>query len=187
MKRLVQYQLNFQSKFLTLSGVMMGFAFFLQALEFFALRSMQGVDIWTLLLFLILPMAFEALWCLPLRSECWSGAETHGIFAALISLMLLGQAILVGGVANIVMAAVFFVLSAAVSVLVTWGFGAHRALGMLVLFATALVRLLVYVLPVYVANPGYMTWVQQLPPVCMILAMMLFFGGLKPADSADNA
>ena len=182
MKRLVRYKLNFQSRFLTLSGVMMGFAFFLQAFEFFALRPIQGVGIWNLLLFLILPMAFEALWCLPLRSECWGRAEVHGIFTALICLLLLGQAIFAGGVANIVMAAVFFVLSAVAAVLITWGFIPHRALGMLVLTATAVVRVLVYMLPLYVAQPGYMTLIQQIPALCMILSMMLLFGGIKIAD-----
>ena len=182
MKRLVHYKLNFRSRWLTLSGVMMGFAFFLQALDFLALRSIRSVDFWDLLLFLIVPMCFEALWCLPLRSECWRGAQAHGIFASLICLLLLGQAILSGGVVNIAMASIFFVLSAAVAILVSWGFIAHRALGMLVLFATVVVRMLLYVLPQCVANPGYVTWIQQLPSVCLILAMTFFFGGIKAEE-----
>ena len=49
MKRLVRYKLNFESRWLTLSGVMMGVAFFLQALDFFALRQLSDVQLWPML------------------------------------------------------------------------------------------------------------------------------------------
>lgn len=179
MKRQIRYKLKFGSRWLTLSGVMMGVAFFLQALEYFALRQLQSVGIWHLLLFLILPMSFEALWCVPMRSEGWSRAEPHGIFAVLLCLVLLGQAILTGGILPIVMGSIFFVLSAAVAILITWGLIPRRALGLLVFTATAVVRVLMFALPRYVSEPGYMTLVQEIPPVCMILGMMLFFGGIR--------
>lgn len=182
MKRLVRYKLNFGSKWLSFSGVMMGLAFFAQALEFFALRQLQSVDIWTLLLFLVLPMVMETLWCIPIRSEKWSRAEAHGVFAALICLVLLGQAVLSGGVFRIIMAAAFFVLSGAVAILITWGFIPHRALGMLVFTATTVMWLLIFALPRNAANSGYMALVQQIPPVCMILGMMLLFGGIHLCD-----
>lgn len=182
MKRLVRYKLNFGSRWLTLSGVMMGIAFFLQALEYFALRQMQTVGIWNLLLYLILPMSLEALWCVPLRSEGWTRAEAHGVFSVLICLVLLGQTVLSGGVLPIVMGIIFLALSAVAAVLITWGFIPHRALGLLVFTATAVVRLLMFALPRYVSAPGYMTLVQELPPVCMILGMMLFFGGIQLRD-----
>lgn len=182
MKRLVRYKLNFQSKWLTFSGVMMGVAFFLQALDFFALRQLASVDIWDLLLFLILPMALEAAWCMPLRSERWNGAEAYGVFSALICLVLLGQAVFSGGVFPIVMGSVFFLLAGAVAVLITWGYIAHRVLGLLIFSATAVVRLLVFALPRYASSGGYMTLVQEIPPVCMILGMMLFFGGIHMCD-----
>ena len=182
MKRLVRFKLNFQSKFLTLSGVMMGFAFFFQALEFFALRSIHSVDIWSILLLLILPMVLEALWCVSFRVEAWNRAEVHGVFAALICLILLGQSIMAGGLFNILMGAIFCVVCGAAAILITWGWIPHRALGMLVFSATAVARVLIFALPAYISAPNYMTLVQQLPPICMILAMMLFFGGLYKAD-----
>lgn len=181
MKRLVRYKLNFQSRFLTLSGVMMGFAFFLQALEYFALRSIHTVDIWSLLLFLILPMVLEAMWCISFRTESWSGAEAHGVFAAVICLVLLGQTILTGGLFNILMGAVFCLVCGATAVLITWGWIPHRALGMLVFAATAAVRVLVFALPHYLTDPSYMVLIRELPMLCMILAMLLFFGGLQKA------
>lgn len=183
MRRLVRYKLNFGSRWLAVSGVMMGVAFFLQALEYFALRQLQSVGIWDLLLFLILPMALEALWCVPMRSEGWSRAEAHGIFAVLICLVLLGQAVLSGGILPIIMGAIFFLVSAAAAILITWGFIPHKALGLLVFAATAVVRVLMFALPRYVSAPGYMTLVQELPPVCMILGIMLFFGGIHICDA----
>lgn len=178
MKRLVRYRLNFESKFLTLSGVMMGFAFFLQALDFFALRQLQQVSIWQLLLYLAIPMVLEACWCVPMRSQNWSWAEPHGVFAALICLTVLGQTILTCGVVPIVFASVFFVLGGACAVMICFGFIAHRFLGMLVFAAIAAMQVLTVTLPGYIAD-GYMSLVVQLPPVCMILSMMLFFCGIR--------
>lgn len=186
MKRLVRYKLNFGSKLLTLSGVMMGFAFFLQALDYFALRQLQSVDRWTLVLFLILPMVMEALWCVPMRSEKWRRAEAHGVFAALTCLVLLGQAVFSGGIFSIVLNAVFLVLSGTVAVLITWGFIPHRALGMLVFTAAVAQRLIIVTLSRYAAAPTYMTLVQEIPPVCILLGMMFFFGGIRMCDTDES-
>lgn len=181
MKRLVRYKLNFDSKWLTFSGVMMGIAFFLQALDFFALRQMQSAPIWQLLLYLIAPMVLEICWCVPLRSETWSRAEAHGVFAALICLVLLGQTVLSGGAMAIALSAVFFLLSGTAAVLITFGFIPHRALGLLVFAATAVMRVLVFAIPQYVVG-GCMSLVQEVPPVCMILALMLLFGGIRMGE-----
>ena len=182
MKRLVRYRLNFQSKWLTFSGVMMGVAFFLQALDFFALRQLPGVTIWQLLLYLVLPMVLEAFWCLPLRGETWSRAEASGVFCALICLVLLGQTILTGGVIPIIFGAVFFLLGGVVAVLITFGFILHRALGMMVFAAIAVMQVLVIALPRYVAG-GYLCLVEVVPPICMTLAMMFLFAGIHMGDN----
>jgi hypothetical protein len=80
------------------------------------------------------------------------------------------------------MGAIFCVVCGAAAILITWGWIPHRALGMLVFSATAVARVLILALPACISAPNYMTLVQQLPPICMILAMMLFFGGLHKAD-----
>ena len=183
MKRLVRYQLNFESKWLTLSGVMMGIAFFLQALDYFALRQIGSLSLWDLVIWLILPMFLEALWCVPLRSELWKRAEVHGILSALICLVLLVQTIMSGGVFPIVMGCVFYVIGAAAAVLITFGFIAHRALGMLVFFGCTAMWVLVFGLPAYVANPGYMTVISLMPAGCLLLSMTFFYGGIQYSEA----
>jgi hypothetical protein len=183
MKRLVRYQLNFESKWLTLSGVMMGIAFFLQALDYFALRQLSALSLWDLIIWLILPMFLEALWCVPLRSELWKRAEAHGIFSALICLVLLTQTIMTGGVFPIVMGSVFYVIGAAAAVLITFGFIAHRALGMLVFCGCTAMWVLVFGLPGYVANPGYLTLAGLIPSGCLLLSMTFFYGGIRYAEA----
>lgn len=178
MKRLVRYKLNFESKWLTFSGVMMGVAFFIQALDYFALRQLHTVDIWQLLLFLILPMVLEVCWCVPLRSEIWSRAEVHGVFAALICLVLLCQSFLIGDVFASVLMTVFFVLGGATAVLITFGLISHLALGMLVFAAVVVVKVLLFTLPQYVAD-GYISLISELPSICAIVGMLLFFGGMR--------
>ena len=179
MKRLVRYKMNFGSKFLTLSGVMMGVAFFFQALEYFALRDFQEVPQRTLLMWLIIPMSLDALWCVPLRSEMWKRAEVHGIFAAMICVVLLVQAILSVGIIPMVIGCSFYVIAAAATVLITWGFIAHRALGILVFAATGAMWVLIIALPVSFADSSYMTLISLVPSGCLILSLLLFFGGIR--------
>ena len=182
MKRLVRYKLNFESKWLTLSGVLMGFAFFLQALEYFALRHFQEVPLWPLLFWLVIPMAMEALWCVPLRSECWKRAEAHGVFAALICMVLLGQAILSGGVFGMILGGGFYVLAAAAGILITFGFIPHKALGFLVFAATFAMWVMVFALPGSLAAPNYRTLISLIPSGCLILSMTLFFWGIRISE-----
>ncbi len=177
MKRLVHFKLNVESKWLTFSGVMMGIAFFLQAFDFFALRQLQSVAFWQLLLFLILPMVLEACWCVPLRFGKQGRAELHGVLAALICLLMLVQCVVSATVLPMVLGILFFLLGGAASVLITFGFISHRALGLLVFTAIGFVRLVVFALPQYLTS-GYMSLVQQIPPLCMILGVLLLFGGL---------
>lgn len=179
MKRSVRYQLNFASKWLTLSGVMMGIAFFVQALNYLAFRQLGDISVRQLLLFLILPMSLEALWCVPLRSELWKCVEVHGIFAALVCIVLLGQAIFVGGVLPIILAVVFYLVGAASAILLTWGFIPHRALGILIFTGTFLMWALTFALPAYLAAPGYMVLLDLIPTGCLILSTLLLFGGIR--------
>ncbi len=177
MKRLVRFQLNMESKWVTFSGVMMGIAFFFQALDFLALRQLQSVALWKLVLFLILPMVLEACWCVPLRLGKKSRAEVHGVLAALICLLMLVQSLLTAAVLPMVLGILFFLMGGAVSVLITFGFIPHRALGLLVFAAIGCVRALVFALPQYL-DSGYMSLVQEIPHLCMVLGMLLLFGAL---------
>ncbi len=178
MKRLVRYKLNFDSKWLTFSGVMMGIAFFIQALDYFALRQLDAVSFWQLLLFLILPMVLEICWCVPLRAEVWNRAEVHGIFSAVICLVLMCQVFVSAALFPAILATVFFAVGGSVAVLVTFGLISHPALGMLVFGAVAAVRVLLFTIPQYV-SAGYSCLVTEIPCLCAIVGMMLLFGGIR--------
>lgn len=181
MKRLVRYKVNADSKWLTFSGVMMGIAFFIQAVDFFALRQLHAVSLLQLLLFLILPMVLEAAWCVPLRLGKQGRAEVHGVIAALMCLLILVQTAVSASVFPMILGIAFCILGAAAAVLITFGFIAHSALGLLVFASVCAIRVLVFALPQFLSF-GYMTLVQELPPVCMILGMMLLFGGIRTAE-----
>lgn len=179
MKRLVRYKLNFDSKWLTLSGVMMGVAFFLQALDYFALRQLQNLSMWQMLLWLILPMSMEALWCVPLRSELWKWAEVHGVFTAMLCLMLLVQAIMTGGVIPIIIASAVYLICAVGAIFITFGFIAHRALGMLLSLCGTAMWVMIFAMPAYLADPSYLTLISLVPSGCLLLSMTFFYGGIR--------
>lgn len=178
MKRLVHYKLRKESWWLTTSGVFMGIAFFLQALDFLALRSDQNISGGQLVLFMILPMVLEAAWFVLVREKLCDRAEVTGIIGGLLCLTLLVQTLFSGNFLLTIVGIGMFALAAAVIVLITWGFIHHRALGMLVFFAGAVVRVMLYGALYAVFSLNVMALVQELPVICAILAMMLFFRGI---------
>ena len=178
MKRLVHYKLRADSKWLNISGVCMGIAFFLQALDYLALRTLQSVPVWQLILFMILPMALEAAWCVLVREKLTPKAEVVGIIGAVLCLMLLAQTMFCGNVLLMVIGAILFVLCGAVLVLITWGFIHHRALGMLVFFAAAVIRVLLFGLLPAVFSVNWRALLQELPALLSIVSIMFFFRGI---------
>ena len=178
MKRLVHYKLRKESWWLTTSGIFMGIAFFLQALDFLALRAGENVSGGQLVLFMIIPMLLEAAWFVLVREKVCDRAEVTGIVGGLLCLTLLVQTLFAGNFLLILIGILMFALAAAVIVLITWGFIHHRALGMLVFFAVAVVRVMLYGALPAVFSWNAMALIQEIPVIFVILAMMLFFRGI---------
>lgn len=180
MKPTVVYKLKKESKWLTASAVFMGLAFFLQALDFIGLRLMQGFDLVDWILYMIAPMLVEAVWCVYVRSNQEPSAKIGGIIGALMCLIVLTQTLFCGHVLLLVLGSISCLLAGATLVLVTWGFVAHRKLGLLVLTCVAAIRILLFDVISYVSNLNWNGILQELPVVCILLSLVLFFGGFYP-------
>lgn len=178
MKRLVHYKLRSESWWLTASGIMMGLAFFLQALDFLALRTQHSVPVWQWILFMILPMVLEGAWFVLLREKMIPRAEVPGIVGGALCLLLLIQTLFCGSLLLAILGAVVFALAAATIVLITFGYIHHRALGMLVFLAASVVRVLLFGMIPALTTVNWSVLVREVPVVCVTLSMMLFFRGI---------
>lgn len=180
MKPTVDYKLKKESRWLTASAAVMGIAFFLQAFDFLGLRLMQGVGLLDTVVYMILPMLAEAVWCVYVRTGREHTAKTGGIIGAVLCAVVLLQTLFCGSVLLILIGCASCLLAGAALVLITWGFFPHRRLGMLVFAAVAAIRVLLFDVIGLAAGRNWSGLLSALPAVCILLSLMLFFGGIFP-------
>jgi hypothetical protein len=179
MKRLVTFKFNPDGRWAALSGVLLGIAVFAQAFDNLLVKGLQGISFFQLLVCMILPMLLEAVWCVCLRVLKLNKAEVYGVLGAVFALTLLLQAFFYHSVLLTVIFILLYLAGGAAMVLITWGFLAHRALGALVFFVIAALRVLFILLHRLVGGQDWLGLLYDLPSVCILLEMMLFFLELK--------
>ena len=178
MKRLVTFKFDPDGKWAALSGVLLGAAFFVQAFDYLLLRDLQD-SFFRLLVMMILPMLLEAAWCVSLRVTGSGRAEAYGIFGGALCLVLLLQSFYYHSLLLTILFIVLLLAGGAATVLISWGFIAHRALGALVFFVIAGLRILFVLLHRLAGGVDWAGLVSDLPSVCILLALTAFFGSLK--------
>lgn len=179
MKQVAKYKLNFESKWLTASGVMMGLAFFIQAVYYFGVITLQGVDVLTLVLYLIAPMVLETAWCVLLRGVKLNAAGVFGIVGTLVCILLLVQSFFCGNTFQTVISVICYLVAALVLLVITGGFIPYKLPGFAVFAGVLAVRFVVFDMVVYVAPKDWMGLLLELPALCMIASLIFLFGGMK--------
>ena len=179
MKRFVKFKFNPASKWAMLSGILMGIALFAQTLDFLGMRNLANVPLFQLLLMLILPLLTEATWCVCLRLVRCDRAEVYGILGAVSCLLLLLQSFSYGNLLLTVLFVLLLLVAGAAMVLISWGMIPRRGLGFLILFVIALIRIFVVVKHRIHGDYDWMGLLNDLPSVCILLAMTAFFGSLR--------
>lgn len=183
MKRLVTFAFDPNGKWATLSGVLLGFAFFAQAVDYLLLHPFQALSTWKLLVMMVFPMVMEAVWCVSLRAVRANKAELFGVFGAVFCLILLLQAFFYHNILLVILFALLYLLSGAAMIFITWGFFGHRALGGLVFFVVGGLRILFVAIHRLNPAPDWQGILSDLPSVCILLAMVAFFGNLKKVET----
>ncbi|MBR4971564.1 MAG: hypothetical protein IKY59_01175, partial [Oscillospiraceae bacterium] len=103
MKPTVDYKLKKESRWLTVSAVFMGIAFFLQAFDLLGVRMLQGISARDLILYYLFPMLAETVWCVYVRMNKEHSAKVGGILGAILCLVVLVQTVLCGNVFLMIM------------------------------------------------------------------------------------
>ena len=180
MERLVRYKVNFDSKWITASCCWMGVAFFLQILDYFGIRMMQGIGFGHAILLVFIPALLEASWCVCLRIvKSQNIALVLSILAAVFCLLLAVQMII--GEDNLfltILSVALLLLSGASVVLIFWGFVPKRWLGMLILIVTLVLRLLSLDLAHWIRSLDWISLVRNLSVPCILIGIALSSGGV---------
>ena len=179
MKRIARYQLNFDSNWMTVSGLLMGVCFFAQAVYFLGIKRLYGLDFSMMVFHLIAPMALEFLWLVSLRGTKVPVAGIYGLLGMLMLVLFLVQACLFGGVWDIVSTACYVLFGGAALLFITFGIFPYKLIGMFVMAGILAIRLLVFDWPVYIAPGNWAGLVLEVPVLCMLLAVTCFFGGIE--------
>lgn len=178
MKRIAQYKLNFDSNWMTVSGVLMGVCFFAQSVYFLGIIKLQGLDLAMLALHLIAPMALEFSWLVLLRGTKLNAAGVYGILGTFMLILFLLQACVYGNTWDIVSTSLYLLFGGAALIFITGGFFPYKLIGMAALAIIMSVRFFVFDWSYYIEPGNWAGLVLEAPVLCMMLAVFCFFGGI---------
>ncbi len=179
MKQIAQYKLNFDSAWMTFSGVLMGVSFFMQAVYFLGIIKLQGLDLPMLALHLIAPMSLEFSWLVLLRGFKLNAPGVYGILGILVLILLLLQSIFFGSIWQIVAAAFYLLIGGVTLIFITGGFFPYKLFGFLVFAGILSFQFFVFDWDAYVLTRNWAGLVLEAPMLCMITAVTCFFCGIS--------
>lgn len=178
LKRIARYELNFDSSWMTVSGLLMGVCFFAQAVYFLGINKLQDLGFFDLWLYLICPMGLEFLWLVSLRGTKIKVAGIYGLLGAAMLILFLVQACFYGGVWDIVSTALYVLIGGGALIFITFGVFPYKLIGMMAMVAILCVRFFVFDWSYYIEPGNWAGLVQEIPTLCMMLAVTCFFGGI---------
>ncbi len=96
--KICRCRMKMESGWLTASGCLMGLAFFLQAVHYFAIDNILQMGIGSVIFLLILPMLAEAAWFVPLRGLRLDWPVYYIAAGGVLCLLILVQTAMMGDV-----------------------------------------------------------------------------------------
>ena len=187
MKHNIFYTLRKQSPWVTISGAMMGIAFFIQAVYYLLIRSVVDVPLSELLIYMIIPMFVEFFWCLMLHVFPQRTTTNLGITACLVFLVLMGYSLLYGDLARTVLAVVAYMAVVQLVVLILSGRFPYKLFGFVAVLMIFCIRILAYSYPVYVVTKNWTgLLVNEVPGLCMLAAVCSIFGAIEPHKKEEE-
>ena len=183
MKQRVRYKLGFDSRWAYASALLMGTAFFLQAIYYFVFADLPQIGVQEIVLNLILPLALEAVWFLLLRGIKINAPGLYAIVIALICILLAVQGLFCGNVLRAVFCVVWYLLAAVVVILVAGGYMPYRVMIVTVFFIPLCVQAVI-VYQQYLALGKYWESLLELARTLCVGSLLLFSGVLIPGKRA---
>lgn len=179
MKQLARYKILFDSKAIIASTALMGVAIFTQAIYFFVIRDITLVQTAELIVFLILPVVLELGWIILLRSVKLNASGVYGIVGSVVCLLLAVQIFLSGGVLQMVLGTIGYLIGCGLLLMITGGFFPYKYFGLAWFLVMAVIRYAAFDTGRYIASGDWAGFALEAGNLCVLLGLSLFFGGIS--------
>ena len=181
MKYDTYYTLRRKSGWVTLSGVLMGIPFLIQAVYYLIFRPVAQVHMVELSIFMIAPMFIELFWCLLLHIFPQKTTTTLGVAACLIFLMLLVYSLFYQQIGRTILATIAYLAVSQLIMLILCGRFPYKLFGSAALIALLVIRVLLFSLPLYIQTGRWEPFLtRELPGSCMLGAMLCVLAAIEP-------
>ena len=178
-KQYHRYMINFTGKWANTAVICMGISFFLLAVHYFGLRSLDSVRFAECLFSLILPMLCCIGFVVLIRILRFNAPGIYAILGCMLCLSLMIGTFSSGSILRLVLACIWYPLSAFVLIICAGGFLPGRLPATMMLFIALVVRILSFSLHLR----GAAAWISEIAVLSMILALcclpMTFCSGKK--------
>lgn len=177
LKQYTRFQVDFESKWITAFGALTGLSFFLRIVYYFGLMSLRDVSIIELLtsalMGIILCGIVVCMNCLHMNAP-----GLYGLIGAAQCLLLIILSFTTGSPLRIILAIIWYALTALVLLATVGGYLPGRLLAALMFALPGVVRLLFFDL----GKLGIIKWFRELGVLSILAAFVCFAMGLKPAS-----
>lgn len=175
LKQVACYKIELDSKWASASAALMGVAFFLQALYYFALGGLQNSTGVRIALFLIFPMVMEVTWFILLRGMRRGDAGLYSMLAIRMCIILLVQNLFIGSVVQIVFSVIGYLAAIVLIMFINEGYFPYKILGFAAFLLIILVRFLAFDIARYLTPINWVGLIGELPALCNLAAIMCLY------------
>ncbi len=141
-KQVAHYRLNFENGWMSVSKVLMGLAFFAQAVFYFGFADLGSIGIVAILFQMVLMMSLQIGWLLLIRSLKLNAPGVFGILGSALCLVMLVSTCAVGSLWQVIFAVPTLLAAILCLLATTGGFLPTRLAGICACILAILVRLI---------------------------------------------
>lgn len=175
LKQYTRYQINFNSKWTSVCGVLMGISFFLRLIYYFGLTNIYDVGFVEILTTMILGTALCLAYLITLSVMRLNAPGVYGILGAVHCFLLVMGTFSSGDAVRIVLAVLWYALAAGVLLMTVGGYLPGRLLSSLMFIIPALVRFFAFDL----GHVGLLQWVREFGVLFALVGLACLPMGLK--------
>jgi len=144
LKHYTYYGINFLGKWCIASGVFMGVSFFLRILYYFFLNNITAVGTAEMVLNFVIPCLLCAVYIVLLSCIHWNAPGVYGILACVFFLFMIGTNIAKGGVLQIILSVLWYLITGAVLLATAGGYLPGRLFAVGCVFLALVCRVVLF-------------------------------------------
>lgn len=178
LKQYCRYQIDFMSKWVAACPIMMGLAFFINLLYYFAITTMRDVFVVELIAAMLLGIILTAGYVICITCLRLNAPGLYAIMGAVQCLMLLILGCMTGNGFRIFVSILWYVFAALVLLATTGGYLPGRLLAALMFFIPVGFRFFFYDL----GRLSLFGWIKEVPVLLILAGLGALAMGLKPVN-----